>query len=264
MSWLDRVDEPGSKDELPPLALANLVAAEIERRPRSMDREAITGRILHLAATCERIDLERLREDINADRAACGLPSVTNPEALSGALEGQRRYFARVMRDLVDGLPTGELIDTVYAIISRSTRYGTCAAPRLVSDLAAIYEREAQPFMAGEMANADRLIARIRAEAAQRDSRMTTTIDALDRVASNWTRVMRPMQLLQRANGVDHATSSELALRMRSLAIWLCNDQRMIDAMRRIYAILRREFGLLADLSARLEQDLAPAPRQAG
>ncbi|MGJ4950702.1 hypothetical protein [Bradyrhizobium sp. HKCCYLS20291] len=262
--WLDRLEEVDPAAALPPLALANLIAAGMEERRSPMGRSAVVLESLRLASATDLIDLDDLLNDINSDRAAAGILAVPNVDVLNRALPAQRRYHVRVIRDLLDTLPTSELIEAVVEVVAQSTQHGSRQAPLLVSDLVDAYEREAQKFAAGEMANADRLIARIRTEAAQRDSLMTTTIDALGRVASNWTRVMKPMQLLQRANGVDHATSRELALRMRSLAIWLCNDQRMIEAMRQIYAILRREFGLLAALSARLEQDLAPAPRQAG
>ncbi|GLH77928.1 hypothetical protein SSBR45G_28360 [Bradyrhizobium sp. SSBR45G] len=262
LGWIDRLGEPGASARLPALARANLIAADIERRPGPMDAAGVVDAILRLASASEPIDLARLLDDLNADRVIAGMPVVQDVDSVASELETQRRHHMRVVRDLMDQLPTAALIKAFYELIVQSTLGLRQPAPRLVRDLGDAYEVEAQAFVAGEAANIDRLIARVQAEAARQDSRMLQTIDMLGQVAANWTRVMGPMQLLQRANGIDHAASRAVALRMRGLALWLVNERRMAEAMQRIYAILRREFGLLIELSARLEEDLAPAQTQ--
>jgi hypothetical protein len=257
LEWLDGSTDTTFGDELPALARANLAAAEIERTAAAMDRAEAVRRIADLAFSVDRIDLPALLRELNADRSAAGVPLVPDADAIAGELETHWRYYKRVLRDMLDRLPTRELIQVMSAAVDRCTEGGTRPAPRLVQDLGDAYELEAQAFVAGEAANIDRLITRARAEAGQSEAQMLHTIDALSRVAANWTLVIKPMQVLRRANGIDHAASVAVAARMRNLAVWLHNERRMIEASRRIFAFLRREFDALIELSARLDDDVA-------
>jgi len=261
LEWLDRPAEKTFCHELPPLARANLAAAEIERTVSPLAGAEAVRRIVDLAFTLDGIDLQTLVRELNADRSVAGVPQLPNAEAIAVELESQRRYYKRIVRDLLDRLPTREMILVVSEAADRCTEGGTRPAPRLVQDLGDTYELEAQAFVAGEAANIDRLIARAQAEAMRGDSRLLATIDALGNVAANWTLVMKPMQVLRRGNGIDHPASGAVAARMRSLAIWLCNERRMIEASRRIIAFLRREFNALIELSARLDEDASQIAR---
>jgi hypothetical protein len=252
---LDRSTDMCISDALPPLARANLAAADIERTTDVTDRAAVVRRIVDLAFTVDKIDLQALLRQLNEDRSVAGMPRAPDTETIVGEFETQRRYYKRVIRDMLDKLPTRELIHAVWETIDRCTEGGTRTAPRLAQELGDTYELEAQVFIAGEAANIDRLIARARAEAGRSEAQLLHTIDDLSKVTANWTLVMKPMQLLQRANGIDHAASAAVASRMRNLAIWLHNDPRMFEAARRIIAFLRREFDWLIELSARLDAD---------
>lgn len=259
LAWLDRATDATFSAELPPLARANLAAADIERTAGAMDRADAVRRIVDLAFTVDGIDLQMLLRTLNADRWVAGVPLLPDADAIAGEFETQRRYYRRVVRDMLDRLPTREMILAVSEAVDRCTVGGTRPAPRLAQDLGETYELEAQSFVAGEAANIDRLIARARAKAGWSEAEVLDTIDALSRVAANWTLVVKPMQVLQRANGIDHAASGAVAARMRNLAIWLHNERRMFEASRRIIAFLRRDFDSLIELSARLDEDAAQA-----
>jgi hypothetical protein len=274
LEWLDRATATTFSDALPPLARANLTAADIERTAGAPDRVDAVRRIVDLALTVDGIELQTLLRELNADRSVAGVPLVPDADAIAGELETQRRYYKRVVRDMLDKLPTREMIQVMSEAVDRCTEAGTRRAPRLAQDLGDTYELEAQAFVAGEAANIDRLVARARVEGGQGKAQLLHTIDALSRVTANWTLVTKPMQLLQRANGVDHAASGVVAARMRNLAIWLHDERRMMDAAYRIIAFLRREFSSLIGLSAQLDEDAsrmatrsgapsAPAPRSA-
>jgi hypothetical protein len=257
LEWLDRSTEQTVCHELPPLARANLAAADIERTVGPLAGPEAAGRIVDLAFTLDSIDLQTLLRELNADRSVAGVPLLPNADAIAVELETQRRYYKRVVREMLDKLPTRAMIQVVSEAADRCTEAGTRPAPRLAQDLGDTYELEAQAFVAGEAANIDRLIARAQAEAMRGDGRLLATIDALSKVAANWTLVMKPMQVLRRGNGIDHPASGVVAARMRNLAIWLHNERRMIEASRQTIAFLRREFNALIELSARLDEDAA-------
>ena len=259
LEWLDRSTDTTLSDELPPLARANLTAAAIERTAGAIDRADALRRVVDLAFTVDRIDLPTLLRKLNAGRWVAGVPLVPDADAIAGELETQRRYYQRVVRDMLDKLPTRELIQVMSEAVDRCTEGGTRRAPRLVQDLGHAYELEAQAFVAGEAANIDRLIARAQVEAGQSEAQLLHTIDALSQVAANWTLVIKPIQLLQRANGIDHAASGAVAARMRNLAIWLHNERGRGEAARRIIDFLRREFNSLIEMSARLDEDASRA-----
>jgi len=255
LEWLDRATVTAFGDALPPLARANLTAADIERTADAPDRADAVRHIVDLAFTVEGIDLQTLLRQLNADRWVAGVPLVPDADAIAGELETQRRYYKRVVRDMLDKLPTREMIEVMSEAVDRCTEAGTRRAPRLAQDLGDTYELEAQAFVAGEAANIDRLIARARAEALQGKAQLLHTIETLNRVAANWTLVIKPMQVLQRASGIDHAASGAVAARMRNLAIWLHDERRMTEAAYRIIVFLRREFDALIGLTAQLDED---------
>jgi hypothetical protein len=255
LQWLDGAADATFSGELPPLADANLTAADIERTGDAVDRARAVRCIVDLAQAADRIDLQTLLRELNADRSVAGVPLVASADAIAGELDTQRRYYARVVRDMLNKLSTRELIQVMSEAVERCTEGATQRAPRLMQDLGDTYEVEAQAFVAGEAANIDRLIARARADVGRGEARVLESVDALSSVAANWTLVMKPMQVLRRTHGIDHASSGGVATRMRNLAIWLHDEGRMIEASQRINAFLRREFNSLIELSARLDED---------
>jgi hypothetical protein len=255
IEWLDRSTDSTVSHELPPLARANLAAAKIEHAVAPLAGNDAVRHIVDLAFMLDSIDLQTLLRELNEDRAVAGVPLLPNADGIAAEFETQRRYYKRVVRDMLDKLPTRDMIEVVTEAADRCTGGGTRPAPRLAQDLGDTYELEAQAFVAGETANIERLIARAQAEAMRGDSRLLATIDALSKVSANWTLVMKPMQVLRRGNGIDHPASVAVAARIRNLAIWLTNERRMIEASRRIIDFLRREFNALIELSARLDED---------
>jgi hypothetical protein len=185
-----------ASDELPPLAKANLTAAAIERLADQPNRADATRRIVDLAQTIDKIEPPAILCELNEDRQVAGFPPVPDADTVTAALETRRRYYRDVVRGVLDRLTTAELIQVVSEIVDRCTEGGTRHAPIIVQDLVDTYETGAQGFVEGETQNVDLLIERAKLEVKNGEPEVLRVIDILGDVASNWTMVTKPIQVL--------------------------------------------------------------------
>ena len=109
--------------------------------------------------------------------------------------------------------------------------------------------------MANENANVEALIARIRAEAVSAKANVAVSVQHLCAALASWTKITGPMQLVNRAKGVDHAPSRDIAVDARNLAIDLWNHHSLAYESGLLLRCLRKEFGLLAEVSEKLDED---------
>jgi hypothetical protein len=96
---------------------------------------------------------------------------------------------------------------------------------------------------------------RIKATASEGEARITALVDELCRVAGNWAYVMRPVLLVNAANGTSHEPSADVARQIRNLGVELHNTQGMLATPDRLTKALSREFSLLPEFAEHVAGD---------
>lgn len=244
-----------STSELPPLAKANVLAARMEIFV--LEPYSATDYLLEMAAATNEIDAASVLRDVNEDRSVAGVPSIKDVDVLEGELAARRRHYRDVSRDQLDRLLSSDLVRVTSKLIMMTTVNGEHPAGQFAEDVVAAYETGVQEFIRVESENVSKLIERIRAEVPANDGRLEKSITILCKILANWHQVVKPVQMICRANGVGHRASQEVAFAVRSLGIDLFNEHDLIDESAKITACLKREFAFLPEFSERITEDAA-------
>jgi hypothetical protein len=242
-----------SGSELPPIARANDLAAQIESAPV---REGEIVRVLsEIARASEEIDPDAIMRDVNVD---CSLPSGPFRKDVGprqSELARRRLYFRKVSRQLLDRLPTRMLVRVVADLATISTDGGRKRAPILVEDIVDDYETAAKAFVERESHNVRKLVALIGLRAARGESGTTNLVRQLHEVVANWNCVTRPIQIVGRAKGLDHLPSRALVRDVRSLSAELRDDRFLATAIETVVERLGIEVALPSQHSRGLSKD---------
>jgi hypothetical protein len=209
----ENLDRDSSKKgfELPPLARGNALAARIE--DGSIEESEIVRTLLELSSSFDEIDPEVLMREVNEDRSIANFPFVEDNHLIHAELAARRRYYRDVALQLLDSLPTKALVRLVTELTERSTERGRKRASPLVEDIVDNYEDAAQGFMEGERYNIRKLLASVSLRAAREDE-ISDLVESLREVLGNWNYVIKPIQIVNQARGLDHPASRRLALQL--------------------------------------------------
>lgn len=238
-----------------PLVRANLLAAAFDYLGEDLAVDDWAAMIYKLATDVDAIDVERVRQLINEDRAAAGFPEVDETDAIESEFSVRRRYYRDVVKAGIDRLPTAKMLDVVTNVVDASTSGGTEHGPILVDELVDSYEVAVRPFLDKEGANALALTAGALDSAQLGGKAVAPILDKLEGVIANWCRVARPIQVSLRARGMDHPQSNELAYKIRSLGIDLYNKHEDLDLAQRITHLLQKAFEYVPEVAERVEED---------
>lgn len=241
---------------LPPLSLANLLAHATERIGPEASQKEWKNLLMQFADAAEQIIPAEVAKLVNQDRAGAGFPEASL-DAVEAEIIERRRHYKQVAKEALGRLPTLRLIDLVTALVETATRGGTLHAPLLVNDLLDGYELEAQTFLQREGDNVKRLVDRILAGAAKDAASVNPALDTLEQVLRNWGRIARPVQMIMKTRGLDHAMSNELFKLVRSMGIYLFNERGLVDAETRLLGLLRQVFGISPAMAEVLAGDIA-------
>jgi len=234
---------------LPPLAHANVLAS---RQPQNMDN-AIVGALTKLAEVAELIDVDEVIRDINEDREVAGIPKVTDRDVVDQEISARHRTYCDYAKGLLDDLPSTRLVRIVNEVTDLGASGDT--DHRLVRDLVGVYEVACQGFIDGETKNVDALLARILVQTADGNGSIIDTLNSLRDVLDNFVTVIRPVQLMSRAKGIDHPGSKNLAYNIRSVALDLHNIHNLSEISNELTKILKEKFGLLTEFAEHVGQD---------
>ncbi|WP_374545050.1 hypothetical protein [Rhodoblastus sp.] len=239
--------------ELPALARANVVAAQMQvSQPSAKDALGVLEMLLSAAGD---VDVDEVMRDVNEDRSVAGVPPLKDTAQLEAELAARRRHFRDASRDYLDRLPSSDLLQIVVELAANDTGNGARSASALAQDIADAFEAGAQGFMTKERDNIDALIARIRSEADTAKANVAGSVQNLCAALASWSKVTGPLQLICRAKGIDHTPSRNVARDARSLAIDLWNEHTLAYESGMLLRCLRKEFGLLAEISEKLDED---------
>jgi hypothetical protein len=241
--------------ELPPLARANVLSAVAETLRIGTKPGEAASLILQLAETVEGIDPDLVLRDINEDRSVAGFPPVRDIGPVEEELDARKRHYRSVVRDLVDQFPSETIVKIIDVLVRKSTAEGTRHANALVQDLVDVFETGAQGFIQQEIENVTALIERAEAAAPHGESGVLKIIESIKNAALNFNRIAKPIQIVSKANGLDHRPSRELAGLIRGLAVDLHNEHGMVAAPAQLTEFLRDNFPHLDEISERTAED---------
>ncbi len=246
--------EAGAAAQFPPLAKANLLAASLELLEPTVDNAG--AQIMELADATSGIDPDAVLRDLNEDRSIAGVPPVKNVELVESELATRRRYYRDVLRDLIDRLPTQDMLIVVAQVVDQDTNNGENHPSSLVDDLIEAYAVGAHNFLTKEAENIRLLIERVRKIGHGGDPAVSPTLDSLEQVLRNWHAVAKPIQTLAGAKGTKHDLSQQISFEVRALGISLYNEHNMLKSAQRISIALRDTFGAIPEIAERANDDV--------
>jgi hypothetical protein len=250
-------DPMGARAEggLPALAHCNLMAAAFEAVDAQDAPEELAAFILEMALRVDELDPEEILQAVNEDRAVSGFPEVRATDQVESELAERKRYFRNAIKDALNRLTPGALVEAMTLTVDRATEGGTEHAPELIDEIVDSYAVETQSFLTKEAENVEKLIGAVRESAKAGEATVRPLIDRLDGVIRNWDKVAQPLQLSFKARGLDHDASRNLAYKVRSVAVDLFNEHDLLKQSQRLTALLKDVFSEIPDVVDRVEED---------
>lgn len=240
---------------LPALAHCNLMAAAFEAVDAQDAPQELAEFILEMALRVDELDPDEILQAVNEDRAVSGFPEVRGTEQVESELAERKRYFRNAIKDALNRLTPGALVEAMTLTVDRATRGGTEHAPELIDEIVDSYAVETQSFLTKEAENVEKLIGAVRDSAKAGEATVRPLIDRLDGVIRNWDKVAQPLQLSFKARGLDHDASRDLAYKVRSLAVDLFNEHDLLKQSQRLTTLLKDVFSEIPDVVDRVEED---------
>ena len=120
---------------IPPLVLANLMAAAFELLAPEMEGKKWADWIIALAITVDEIDAMDILRDINEDRAVAGFPEVKALDMIESELSERRRYYKDAIMKAINRLPPMKLMEVVTVVVDGTTSSDAFDAPVLIDDV---------------------------------------------------------------------------------------------------------------------------------
>jgi hypothetical protein len=240
---------------LPALAHCNLMAAAFEAVDAQDAPQDLAEFIQEMALRVDELDAEEVLKAVNEDRAVSGFPEVRGTDQIESELAERKRYFRNAIKDALNRLTPGALVEAMTLTVDRATKGGTEHAPELIDEIVDSYAVETQSFLMKEAENVEKLIGAVRVSAKAGEATVRPLIDRLDGVIRNWDKVAQPLQLSFKARGLDHDASRDLAYKVRSLAVDLFNEHDLLKQSQRLTTLLKDVFNEIPDVVDRVEED---------
>jgi hypothetical protein len=240
---------------LPPLARSNALCSAIELQPDDAPPVELSEHIVALAKSTEEIESQLIFDQVNEDRAVAKFPLVKDVAVIEEEMAERWRAYRNAVKDLLDRQPTNNIVAVMNSIVDRATSRGTHPASRLIEELVDSYEVESQSFVHAAMRTLRGLIDK--AKTLESDERaIRATLVQLWKLADNWNLVLKPVQLVSKTRGIDHAQSKEFAVTIRGLGLYLNNERAMPEIAKDLAKALQSKFSTLAEFSERLVEDV--------
>lgn len=242
------------KENVPPLALANLLTSALGIIDERTDTDEWVAFIIDIANLIDKVDQAALLRDINEDRSVSGFPEVKSIESVQTVLSEHLQLFKETAKDALDRLETDKLIDVVTRTVETSTKMGSKHAPALIDEIVDTYELHTHAFLRGE---ADKVIAAVKAaeaSLAKDTSALKLTVDRVEKLMRHWCRFARPIQLSMKSRGLQHDISLEVAFTIRGLVIKVAKTD-MLDIASEITNLLGDVFADVPEMVEWAEKD---------
>ena len=249
----------------PYVAKANLLAAGLTRI-NEQNSEVIASWLLELAWAFEEADPVTLQSEINRDRVLSGFPLVSDLVLLREELDKRRRYYRQIIGSSLEKLSLKRLIESVMLAAKVSTINGRKHGPVLIDDLVETYESRTLSLIDGKAARIFQLVKGI-GESVASAFQQNANIYALETAAipqvvelihcvKEWDSLAQPIQVSSLSRGLEHGASVGVALKVRSLAIYLTNECGMLNTSKKLLNMLREVFAEVVRISEMVEKDI--------
>ncbi|MDR3155220.1 MAG: hypothetical protein LBW85_13380 [Deltaproteobacteria bacterium] len=241
----------------PPCAAVNLTAARLSRLDPKAGAEGTSDGIVLLSRAFEGADAAGVMRDIDADRRAAGMPPVRSISDVEEDLNGLGRYCRQAVKEALDRLPAGELVEAVRRAAASETGGGTRPAPVIVRDMLEIYDVETMAFFSREEATVQALLGALKAVSAARGQpwKAAAVGEDLSKVLLNWKRVAAPLLIRWKGTGLMHKSSHRLALDVRAVTVEIHNSGGDPELARRMTRLLASVFGAVPEVNEVLDED---------
>jgi len=252
------VNAPGSlrskKENVPSLALANLLTSALTIIDEATDTEEWIASIIDIASLIDKVDLNTLLRDINEDRSISGFPEVKNIENVQSVLSDHIQQFKEATKTALDRLPAEKLLEIVTGAVEISTKMGARHAPPLIDEIVDTYELHTHGFLRSE---ADKLKNAVKAAEASIDSgkrAVRLAVDKVEKLMRHWCRFARPIQISMKSRGLQHDISLETAFTVRGLVLKVVKAE-MLDIASDITNLLADVFTDVPEMVEWAEKD---------
>ncbi len=240
---------------LPPLPLANLLAAALDTIVVTEEPLAWSAILEHFSNVVESIDADAVRRHVNEDRTVAGFPEVPSTESIATEISARRNTYKSIVHTWLDRFAARQLLEILTAAVDASTAGGTRHAPRLIEESVIDYELSAQPALAKADEAIGKLVDLAKANSSKGATALNPIIDELERFTKKWDLIAKPAQLCAKARGEEHAPSQQLAYRIRSLGIELANDHQQYDMAHRLTDLLSAVFAEVPEVVDKVSED---------
>ncbi len=234
------------------LAKANaLIYAAASRQPSGVGD--LTAFLAEVVDAVNGVDLDQTLREINEDRELAGFPPVNSKEVAEEVLGDRRQAWRRSLLNILDHAPSIEMAESMFDLVEKISNDGDL--PRFLHDLIDDYALRAQPFMATELAGAERIVAKARELAASRPDALQPLFGAIEEMLQTWEELTRPIQMSATLRGRTDAESERLAFMIRSLSIDLFNDYDLLEQSRQVSVLVGSRFTALPRIADKIEED---------
>jgi len=214
--------------------------------------------IEELAAHSEEIVPEDILLILNEDRHAAGFPAITDVSLIEAELSDRIKHYERTATDLLNELPSSEMVAVYERLITASTEHGEFDGHRLIQAMVDVYSLKAGRFLTEQMEHISALIeeAAVASDKHESEHNLSLRVSEIIAKLEAWDGVAQPIQVAYKSRGVKHEESRALASKTRSLAVHLFNQHDYLDEAKRLSEALKELFAEDSIFSDRVEEDI--------
>ncbi|MBI5639585.1 MAG: hypothetical protein HZA17_04080 [Nitrospirae bacterium] len=240
-----------SLDGIAPLPRCNALVTFLEHHKPNTESQ-ITGLLIDVAQSFERIDYPKLMAAINEDRQIAKIPAVQDVENIKQEMQARREYMVGTMKNCLNNIKDPDRVLT--EIVAKTTSEGKQHPPMLVEELTDKYQIEVQKYL-------DQLVGQIRSvmERIQEQPKQSFEyqMPTLYKYLKTWDQIAQPIQIIHQSKGMDDPHSKKLAQDLRGLAVEIANSDEMYSEAKQIIKIIAEVFKKLPQFAEKVSEDLA-------
>lgn len=239
---------------LPALAHANLLSFAIKQIDTEHS-DIFISMIEQIIDISEELNIDEIVRDINEERTIAGFPEISSDLEFEEHLAEIKRSYVKTIITKINELPSSKLVEVMTSLVDDATQGGEIQASSIIDDLVDDYTLHTQQYLADEADNILKLIDAIRDRASNGEEHISKIIDQLITITASWDAVAQPIQLSQKARGIEHDISNKVGFALRSLSVDLFNDYDYSEQTKKLNQLLLDYFSELRELSDKVEED---------
>lgn len=242
--------------DLPPLARANLLTAELSERDHFSFEETEKA-LRELANVTSLINSENVMKEINADREISGFPQLSELAKVSEELNNQTKYIEKMASLTLASFPVAKQSEILSRLLEDLTETGSFAHNKLLAQLVASYELDVTVDLATQAEEIENLCSQLleKAKAGVDEKKISILVNEICQRVFEWDELAQPVQVANQSRGLKHEASITLARKVRNTATELWNQFQLIDACWELTRCLLEAFKEIRQVAGLLRED---------